>query len=280
MRKEFLFMLAFLLLPNLASAVATMSANCSHITVIGDSGTFFDIEWLGPDGWGSVSGVRMLPSTGAYTYQLELNGTHRLKAGPSLYGISLTGQTLEVTTCAAPKPCTAKSDCDAGQYCSSGACTMGECASNTDCANDKTCNTQSHACVSIPCVCGKVENHACTKFQCCFDANCTGGKICVSNACVENATGSAGGTGGSGNSGQGTGSGSGNNGTTGTGSGNTGGSGGTSGQAGSDASGGAGQSFLSSGLGLVCIGGVGLFFVFIIGLFFIVALVAVFYKRK
>ena len=43
---------------------------------------------------------------------------------------------------------------------------------------------------------------------------------------------------------------------------------------------GEGQNWLSSGVGLACVGGVALFFIFVIGLFIVIAFAAMLFKRK
>ena len=58
-----------------------------------------------------------------------------------------------------------------------------ECTENTDCTGNEECNAQGE-CVPIECVCGELEDHQCTPYQCCSDADCPEGQVCEDNECV------------------------------------------------------------------------------------------------
>ncbi len=306
-----------------ALSVAIEQPDCSHIQVTTDPGAYVDILYNGDQGWGPIYSGEKADSNGKVIKPAIFNGTHKATAGTFPGRVSASSSSIQITTCAPPKPCTSKSDCSTGEACISGFCSPGECGSNSDCPDSKSCDVASHSCVAVPCACGTTANHICAKYQCCSDANCTGGKICVNHNCVANNTGSPGGTGdqtdpakasaqsaisdaqsainaakaqgkdvaaaeailsqanskfasadystalnlalSAKQSAQGVG------GTTG---GSNTGSNGGAGNSGGE------QNWLSSGVGLACVGGVALFFIFVIGLFIVVALAAMLFKRK
>ncbi|MEM4707561.1 MAG: right-handed parallel beta-helix repeat-containing protein [Candidatus Anstonellales archaeon] len=83
--------------------------------------------------------------------------------------------------------CTKDSECGADERCMNSRCVEKEevsgCERNTDCEEDEKC--VDGRCVEIVCECGEVKNHECVPYECCSDNECFGGKVCVSNKCVE-----------------------------------------------------------------------------------------------
>jgi hypothetical protein len=59
----------------------------------------------------------------------------------------------------------------------------GGCSSDGDCADNRKCSQGS--CVPVECACGAVSAHSCNSYECCSDAQCGAGKVCVNNACRE-----------------------------------------------------------------------------------------------
>ncbi|MEW6722740.1 MAG: right-handed parallel beta-helix repeat-containing protein, partial [Candidatus Micrarchaeota archaeon] len=60
-------------------------------------------------------------------------------------------------------------------------CACAQCTADSDCAGSEMCS--GGQCVSVPCSCGEVQNHACLAFQCCSDADCGADEVCEGNAC-------------------------------------------------------------------------------------------------
>lgn len=57
------------------------------------------------------------------------------------------------------------------------------CSSDAQCAADKRC--VNGACESVPCTCGIVQNHQCTRYACCADADCVAGMVCQDHVCKQ-----------------------------------------------------------------------------------------------
>ncbi len=56
-----------------------------------------------------------------------------------------------------------------------------QCTSDAECPTDSECT--GGKCVQISCECGKIENHACTQYECCSDSQCGQGETCANHAC-------------------------------------------------------------------------------------------------
>lgn len=52
----------------------------------------------------------------------------------------------------------------------------GSCKDNEGCPQDQACINSN--CVQLECKCGVVKNHACQKYECCYDSDCGDGKKC------------------------------------------------------------------------------------------------------
>ncbi len=260
LNRAFFLMVLAVFMP-LAYSSVTITANCSHITVITDvSNAYVDIQYQVGSAWQSIYSMENVDSSGRAFFETLYNGTHRAAVRDSPGAFDEYSATIEITTCAPEIPCSSNSDCDTGTVCVNTKCVPGDCTSDSDCPNDRYCQP-THTCALVQCVCGQVSNHVCNKFECCSDSACSDGKVCKSNTCVapdappppppqnnqqnqtQNQTQQ----------------------NTNTGIQNQTKLGGTT----------------SSGseIGLYCMGGVALLFVFVIVLFLIIALVAAFYKK-
>jgi hypothetical protein len=58
-----------------------------------------------------------------------------------------------------------------------------ECGTDADCPDDKLCS--GGQCILVPCTCGIVESHQCTRYECCADTDCPEGQMCKNHACVQ-----------------------------------------------------------------------------------------------
>ncbi|MEW6721647.1 MAG: hypothetical protein AB1324_00125, partial [Candidatus Micrarchaeota archaeon] len=56
-----------------------------------------------------------------------------------------------------------------------------ECASSDQCAVNEVCS--AGICTPFECDCGFASDHSCVAYQCCFDADCGEGEVCIGNAC-------------------------------------------------------------------------------------------------
>lgn len=57
------------------------------------------------------------------------------------------------------------------------------CTVDTDCLSSQEC--VSGECVSVPCECGKVENHQCVPYACCSDSQCAADENCENHVCTK-----------------------------------------------------------------------------------------------
>jgi hypothetical protein len=57
-----------------------------------------------------------------------------------------------------------------------------ECEVDAHCEDDEICDLGQ--CIPVHCECGYVSNHICHEYECCEDADCPSGQVCISHSCT------------------------------------------------------------------------------------------------